>query len=126
MTWLWVAVGAAVGAPLRYLVEVAFQWRDRRRGRVPRTRSGFPWALLIVNVTGSALAGAAVGWLPMARAGVVVGFCGALTTYSGFAAHLDLQWRVDRRAAWTSLIVMPIACVLAFLVAMWAGRTLFA
>lgn len=81
MTALLVAAGAALGAPLRYLVERRLQARHRH----------LPWGTLLVNVVGSTLAGAvaaavalngAADWLlPL----VVVGFCGALTTLSTFA-----------------------------------------
>ena len=117
MMWLAVALGAAIGAPMRYLVEVAIQVRVLRLGRTAAARTGFPWALLIVNAAGSAVAGLVVGAAPMARTALLVGFCGALTTYSGFAAHLDLQWRADRAGAWISIIVMPSACVAAFFAA---------
>ena len=52
MTALLVVLGAAVGAPLRYLVD-----------QLVRTRyeGPFPWGTLIVNVTGSALLGALAG-----------------------------------------------------------------
>ena len=81
MTALLVAAGAAVGAPLRYLVDRRLQARHRH----------LPWGTLLVNVAGSLLAGAvaagvtargAADWLlPL----VAVGFCGALTTFSTFA-----------------------------------------
>jgi len=78
VTALLVAVGAAVGAPLRYLVDVAIgRWHD----------SVFPWGTLAVNIAGSFVAGlvlAAMGDGAL-RDGVVVGFCGALTTYSTFS-----------------------------------------
>ena len=75
MTLLWVALGAALGAPLRYLVDRALQTRHD---------SAFPRGTLTVNVTGSF----ALGFLLALPAGPVVtalvgtGFCGALTTYS--------------------------------------------
>ena len=85
--WLLVALGAAVGAPLRYAVERLLT-------------SSYPWGTFAVNVAGSAVLGALVGlvavdpdtsaartWLAL----VGVGFCGALTTFGGFAAQvLDL------------------------------------
>ena len=81
MTVLLVALGAAVGAPLRYFTDRTVQARHD---------SVFPWGTLTVNVVGSLLLGlvlggaAAGGISPAIVAGVGVGFCGALTTYSTF------------------------------------------
>lgn len=81
MTALLVAVGAAVGAPLRYLVDRRLQARHRH----------VPWGTLVVNVAGSLLAGAVAAAVTQRGAGdwllplVAVGFCGALTTFSTFA-----------------------------------------
>lgn len=75
MTLLLIVIGAAAGAPLRYLADRAVQARHD---------TVFPWGTLTVNVAGSALL-AFLAALPagdgmMALAGT--GFCGALTTYS--------------------------------------------
>ena len=81
MTLLLVALGAAVGAPLRYLVDRAVQ---RRHDSV------FPWGTFAVNVTGSFLLGvlvrgASAGAVPGSLVALLgTGLCGALTTYSTF------------------------------------------
>jgi len=80
VTALAVALGAALGAPARYLLDQAV--RARHDGP-------FPWGTLLVNLLGSLLAGgvaaavAAGGVLdPVLATGLTVGFCGALTTFS--------------------------------------------
>jgi CrcB protein len=76
VTPLLVALGAAVGAPVRYLAG--------------RTLDGrFPGGTLAVNLLGSlvlgALVGAAVDGQALALLGT--GFCGGLTTYSTFVVQ---------------------------------------
>lgn len=73
-----VALGAAVGAPLRYLTDRAVQARHP---------SLFPWGTLAVNVAGALVLGFVLGLPPATglMALVGTGFCGALTTYSTFS-----------------------------------------
>ncbi|MEU2336789.1 fluoride efflux transporter CrcB [Streptomyces sp. NPDC006654] len=82
MNWLLVVLGAAAGAPLRYLTDRAVQTRHD---------SVFPWGTFVVNVagclilgllTGAAAAGAASPHLQLLLG---TGLCGALTTYSTFS-----------------------------------------
>ncbi|MEU7869130.1 fluoride efflux transporter CrcB [Dactylosporangium sp. NPDC049140] len=78
MTVLLIALGAAVGAPMRYLTDRFVQSRHD---------SAFPWGTLTVNVFGSMLLGLILG-LPASAAVTALlgtGFCGALTTYSTFS-----------------------------------------
>lgn len=81
MTVVLVLLGGAVGAPLRYLVDLMVQARHD---------SVFPWGTLTVNVAGSLVLGAVAA---AARASALpdwmltlvgTGFCGALTTFSTF------------------------------------------
>jgi CrcB protein len=78
VTALLIAAGAAVGAPLRYLVDRAVR---------ARTDSAVPWGTFLVNVVGCLVLGAVAG-SGSVPAGVVAlvgtGFCGALSTYSTF------------------------------------------
>ena len=81
MTALLVVVGAAVGAPLRYLVDHAVQQRHD---------SLFPWGTFAVNVVGSLILGILAGGTTAhaissdLAALLGTGFCGTLTTYSTF------------------------------------------
>lgn len=75
-----VALGAAIGAPARYLVD---RWVQARH------RSVFPWGTLAVNVVASLMLGGVVAvgsdLDPELTALVATGFCGALSTYSSFS-----------------------------------------
>jgi CrcB protein len=79
MTVLMVALGAAAGAPARYLTDRAVQSRHRSR---------FPWGTLTVNVLASFVLGVVIGSQarlnPDVATLVGTGFCGALSTYSTF------------------------------------------
>ena len=107
MTVLLVALGAAVGAVLRY---VAGHLLDDR----------LPWGTILVNVGGSFLLGLFSGLAldDSAEALLGVGLAGALTTYSAFAVQTHDAG--VRRGATTVLLTVPIAlaaCALGFVVA---------
>lgn len=79
-TVLLVLVGGALGAALRYLVDVGVQHLHGQ---------AFPWGTWVVNVVGSFLLGlvgglVAAGADPRLATFVGTGVCGALTTFSTF------------------------------------------
>ena len=118
-TWLAIAIGGALGAVARWLVSDGLQrWLGR----------GFPWGTLAVNVAGSFVLGLAVVLLidrlalgPVWRAGILIGFVGAFTTFSTFAVETielagdGLTLRAGANVA---------ASVLCCLAAAWAGMML--
>lgn len=115
MTALLVVLGAAVGAPLRYLTDRVIQARHD---------SLFPWGTWCVNVAGSFLLGGlaagasahGVSGPVMALAGV--GFCGALTTYSTFGYETV---RLLESGSWFSATANVAASVVAGLGAAFCG-----
>ena len=101
MNALLVALGAAVGAPLRYLTD-----------QVMRTRFGtaFPWGTLAVNVTGSFILGLVLGLSVSPEITALLGtrFCGALTTYSTFSWEILTLTRRREIAAATGYALLSI------------------
>lgn len=111
-----VAAGA-VGAMIRYLISRAVPGHDR-----------FPWAVLVVNVVGSAIGGVVVG---LATSGgvssdirliLVSGLCGGLTTFSTWSVETiqlvqDGRWRVAAASVIANLVLGSGAAALGYLLA---------
>lgn len=111
MTWVALIVGAAFGAPLRFLID---RWVTERAMRA--NARPFPWGLLVVNATGSALAGVVLALTTGdLRVLLLVGFCGAFTTFSGFAWEADRLRVLARTSFWWAVVVMPVACLAVFM-----------
>lgn len=101
---LLVALGGAVGAPLRF---VAAHHLDR----------ALPWGTLLVNVVGSTLLGAfaALALDGSAYALLATGFCGGLTTWSSFVVQTRRTGGA-RGAAYAvgTLVLSLLGCTVAF------------
>jgi len=104
VTLVYVALGAALGAPLRFYA-----------GHVLDAR--FPSGTVLVNVLGSFLLGmfSGLALTDDALAFLGVGFCGGLTTYSAFAVQTFDHGR--RRGLLNVVLTIPpalAACDLGF------------
>ncbi|WP_295697711.1 fluoride efflux transporter CrcB [Lapillicoccus sp.] len=116
---LLVSLGAAVGAPGRWLVDRAVQ--RRHTGLVP-------WGTLTVNLVGSLVLGGVLGWSSAPDRGhdlallLGTGFCGAFTTFSTFAVESVrlLEGGRSRYAAGYVLLSLVAGCLLAA-VGWWLG-----
>jgi CrcB protein len=118
VNWLLVALGAVVGAPLRYLTDRAVQARHD---------SLLPWGTFVVNVSGCLVLGLLTGAASAGAAGphlqllLGTGLCGALTTYSTFSYE---TLRLTAAGASLYAAVNVVASVVAGLAAAFAGFSL--
>lgn len=117
-TTIAVGLGSAAGGLARHIVVRALSRYQR---------AAFPWATLVVNVSGSFAAGALLAWLATAASStpmqplLLAGFCGGYTTVSAFA--LDTLYLSESRAhglvainVAASIIATIAAATLGFLV----------
>jgi len=122
-SYIWVAVGGALGTTGRY-------WLS---GLVAQTiGETFPWGTLIINVTGSFVIGffAALtgpdGRLfvgSTSRQFVMIGICGGYTTFSSFSLQtLNLMNDGEWLYASANIVLSVALC----LIAVWAGYMLAA
>lgn len=86
-----VALGGAVGSVLRYQI-------GRGVANIAGPANTFPWGTLAINIAGSLMMGALLGWLARgtlseqtaenARLLIGVGLLGGFTTFSAFSSEL--------------------------------------
>ena len=121
MVWsyLWIAIGSAIGGVLRFLCSGLIA---ERIGEI------FPWGTLAVNVSGSLVIGffftltEADGRLLVGTTGrqfILIGICGGFTTFSSFSLQtLSLVRDGDWLRASANIVGSVVLC----LVAVWLGH----
>lgn len=109
--YVYVAIGAIFGACARfYLTHLSSELSHHH---------GFPYGTLVVNVVGSLIVGFFLTWTradvaDRARLLVVVGFCGAFTTFSTFAWEtLDYIRAGQMRLATANFLLNNVLCIAA-------------
>ena len=119
-----IGVGA-LAAVARYLVSRAFA-PPSGLSSGEATYRNLPWAVLIVNVVGSAIGGAVLGLAavsdvdPGIRLIVLTGLCGGLTTFSTFSVEtvqyvMEGKWRVAAASVAANLVLGVGAAAAAYL-----------
>jgi CrcB protein len=120
-TWIWVALGGALGSMARF-------WLAAAVGAL--TGPQFPWGTLLINVLGSfviGLFGALTGTRgpvsvpPDIRIFVMVGICGGFTTFSSFSLQ-SLELLQAGEVLWAGSYI--VGSVVLCLLGVWAGMAL--
>ena len=117
-TYLWVAVGGALGSMARFGMGGAVAaWLG----------PNYPWGTIFINIIGSFVIGfygvlsGPVGAVPgsfNARAFVLVGICGGFTTFSSFSLQ---TFELAQQGRWLGAGGNVAISVVMCLVAVWAG-----
>ena len=121
ITYLWVALGGALGSVARY-------WMTNAVAALTGPR--FPWGTIAINVLGSFIIGfvafltTPVGRVSISfdiRAFILVGICGGYTTFSAFSLQtLELMRSGHWLEAGGNILLSVAACVFAA----WTGYML--
>jgi len=106
-----IAAGGSLGALARYGIDVGIE---------QRSEALFPWSTFVINLSGCFVVGVLIGTLvdrhhtpEWVRLGLVVGFCGAYTTFSTFAQ--ETLGLVEERVAALALLSVAGSVVLGVL-----------
>ena len=111
---LWISIGAILGANARYFLS---RWAARMLSPT------FPYGTLIINVTGSFVIALFLVWTseraiidPRWRMLVVIGFCGAYTTFSSYAFETMYYFQQGHWMLFaTNIIMNNVLCLAAIL-----------
>lgn len=92
---------------------------------------GWPWGTLFVNLLGSLLIGALVGWFGLRpasdalRLGLITGVLGGFTTFSAFSMETVEMLRAGDTAAGLAYVAMSVVLGLAACaLGLWAARAM--
>ena len=107
MRGLLVALGAAFGAPARFLIDNQF-----------RKYTDKPFGIFAINVFGSFLIGLTVGSTEHWHDLLAIGFIGAFTTWSTFMLDLYLAFQLKR---YKEVAINLGASLIFGLIAAWVG-----
>ncbi|MFO1370648.1 MAG: fluoride efflux transporter CrcB [Marinagarivorans sp.] len=120
MMWLAVALGGSIGAIARYGLSLIF---------IPALGK-FPWATFCANIIGCALMGVfyycivekAIWPAPLKQL-LMVGFLGALTTFSSYAMEVVVLWQSAQSLALVYLISSWLANLSAVGLSYWLVKS---
>jgi CrcB protein len=124
MNWIAIAIGGAIGAVSRYgIAQIVI---------LINGANAAPFATIMVNVIGSGLMGVIYGYLSAggmlaetARVFIMIGFLGALTTFSTFS--MDIMAAIDRGQVVYAMLyaaVSVVGSILAFILAVLMMRSI--
>lgn len=125
LTYLWIAIGSALGGMARY---------GASRAIALRYGETFPWGTLAVNIVGSLVIGFVAALSapesriivsPSARQFIMVGLCGGFTTFSSFSLQtLELIRNRDFGEAFGNILLSVAACMAAVAIGYIAGSAI--
>jgi CrcB protein len=125
ITYLWLALGGAIGTMARFAVSGAFA---RMVGET------FPWGTVVVNISGCFVIGILAtvtgpdGRLivaPDLRQFMLIGICGGYTTFSSFSLQtLNLIRNGDMLSAAGNAAISFVACMIAVWIGAVVGQAL--
>ena len=121
--FLVISLGAILGANARYLIS---RFAAKSLGLL------FPYGTLFINVTGSLIVGFFMVWVseralldPRWRLLVVIGFCGAYTTFSSYAFETMAYFEQGQWALmFTNILSNNLLCLAGALAGMALARVL--